>query len=154
MCDALGNLQVYQYARQRIPTLNEFCVVCDDAHVFQNGAMLKVGIPITPINHKTSMVCQASLLYRMNSLASSLHFKLIVVTFDLLLQPSVCSRELCVFAFQTLGVMADAAESVATGAEVTLCTPKSKCCQYKDQHHNMIILFTRNISKAHLQERT
>lgn len=66
-------IQVYQYARQRIPTLNEFCVVCDDAHVFQNGAMLK---------------------------------------------PSVCSRELCVFAFQTLGVMADAAESVATGAEV------------------------------------
>uniref|UniRef100_K1QWH1 Poly [ADP-ribose] polymerase 8 n=1 Tax=Magallana gigas TaxID=29159 RepID=K1QWH1_MAGGI len=35
-----------------------------------------------------------------------------------LIQPSVCSRELCVFAFQTLGVMADAAESVATGAEV------------------------------------
>uniref|UniRef100_A0A8B8DZB2 Poly [ADP-ribose] polymerase n=1 Tax=Crassostrea virginica TaxID=6565 RepID=A0A8B8DZB2_CRAVI len=66
-------IQVYQYTRQRIPTLNEFCVVCDDAHVFQNGAMLK---------------------------------------------PSVCSRELCVFAFQTLGVMADAAESVATGAEV------------------------------------
>ncbi|XP_048737676.2 protein mono-ADP-ribosyltransferase PARP6-like isoform X2 [Ostrea edulis] len=66
-------IQVYQYAKQRLPTLNEFCVVCDDAHVFQNGAMLK---------------------------------------------PSVCSRELCVFAFQTLGVMADAAESVATGAEV------------------------------------
>ncbi|XP_061172332.1 protein mono-ADP-ribosyltransferase PARP6-like [Saccostrea echinata] len=66
-------VQIYQYARQRLPTLNEFCVVCDDAHVFQNGAMLK---------------------------------------------PSVCSRELCVFAFQTLGVMADAAESVATGAQV------------------------------------
>lgn len=32
------------------------------------------------------------------------------------------------FAFQTLGVMADAAESVATGAEVTLGTTKSKHC--------------------------
>lgn len=39
-------LQVYQYTRQRIPTLNEFCVVCDDAHVFQNGAMLKVSFKI------------------------------------------------------------------------------------------------------------
>ena len=35
-------LQVLHYARQRIPTLNEFCVVCDEPHVFQNGAMLKV----------------------------------------------------------------------------------------------------------------
>ncbi len=34
--------QVMQYIRQRLPTLNEFCVVCDEPHVFQNGAMLKV----------------------------------------------------------------------------------------------------------------
>ncbi|KAL5005203.1 hypothetical protein ScPMuIL_018659 [Solemya velum] len=66
-------VQMFRYARQRIPTLNEYCVVCDEPHVFQNGAMLK---------------------------------------------PSVCSRELCVFAFQTLGVMSDAAEDIATGAEV------------------------------------
>ncbi|XP_021359359.1 poly [ADP-ribose] polymerase 6-like [Mizuhopecten yessoensis] len=66
-------VQLFQYIRQRIPTLNEYCVVCDEAHVFQNGAMLK---------------------------------------------PAVCSRELCVFAFQTLGVMSDAAEDIATGAEV------------------------------------
>ncbi|XP_060070702.1 protein mono-ADP-ribosyltransferase PARP6-like [Ylistrum balloti] len=65
--------QLFQYIRQRIPTLNEYCVVCDEPHVFQNGAMLK---------------------------------------------PAVCSRELCVFAFQTLGVMSDAAEDIATGAEV------------------------------------
>ncbi|KAL4216613.1 Poly [ADP-ribose] polymerase 6 [Mactra antiquata] len=64
---------LFRYVRQRIPTMNEYCVVCDEAHVFQNGAMLK---------------------------------------------PSVCCRELCVFAFQTLGVMANAADDIATGAEV------------------------------------
>uniref|UniRef100_A0A8C8JF91 Poly [ADP-ribose] polymerase n=1 Tax=Oncorhynchus tshawytscha TaxID=74940 RepID=A0A8C8JF91_ONCTS len=56
-----------------IPTLNEYCVVCDEQHVFQNGSMLK---------------------------------------------PAVCTRELCVFSFYTLGVMSGAAEEVATGAEV------------------------------------
>ncbi|XP_063433474.1 protein mono-ADP-ribosyltransferase PARP6-like [Mytilus trossulus] len=66
-------VQIFQYSRQRLPTLNEYCVVCDEPHVFQNGAMLK---------------------------------------------PAVCSRELCIFAFQTLGVMSDAAEDIATGAEV------------------------------------
>ncbi|CAH1796120.1 unnamed protein product [Owenia fusiformis] len=66
-------VQVMRYAYQRVPTLNEYCVVCDEPHVFQNGAMLK---------------------------------------------PAVCARELCVFAFQTLGVMSDAAEDIATGAEV------------------------------------
>ncbi len=34
-------------------------------------------------------------------------------------QPCVCTRELCVFAFQTLGVMADAAEAIATDADVS-----------------------------------
>ena len=33
-------------------------------------------------------------------------------------QPAVCERELCVFSFQMLGVMQDAAENIATGAEV------------------------------------
>lgn len=66
-------VMMFKYARQRIPTLNEFCVVCDEPHVFQNGAML---------------------------------------------MPAVCSRELCVFAYQTLGVMVDAAADIATGAEV------------------------------------
>lgn len=66
-------VQIFRYVRQRIPTMNEYCVICDQPHVFQNGAMLK---------------------------------------------PAVCARELCVFAFQTLGVMADAAEDIATGAEV------------------------------------
>jgi len=36
------------------------------------------------------------------------------------LQPVVCARDLCVFAFQTLGVMGDAADEVATVAEVSL----------------------------------
>lgn len=35
------------------------------------------------------------------------------------MQPAVCTRELCVFSFYTLGVMSGAAEEVATGAEVT-----------------------------------
>uniref|UniRef100_A0A3Q4BD33 Uncharacterized protein n=1 Tax=Mola mola TaxID=94237 RepID=A0A3Q4BD33_MOLML len=66
-------VQIMRYAEQRIPTLNEYCVVCDERHVFQNGPMLK---------------------------------------------PAVCSRELCVFSFYTLGVMSGATEEVATGAEV------------------------------------
>ncbi|XP_072348981.1 protein mono-ADP-ribosyltransferase PARP6 isoform X10 [Scyliorhinus torazame] len=65
-------VQTMKYAEQRIPTLNEYCVVCDEQHVFQNGSMLK---------------------------------------------PAVCTRELCVFSFYTLGVMSGAAEEVATGAE-------------------------------------
>uniref|UniRef100_A0A6Q2WVF8 Poly [ADP-ribose] polymerase n=1 Tax=Esox lucius TaxID=8010 RepID=A0A6Q2WVF8_ESOLU len=66
-------LQTMEYAEQRIPVLNEFCVVCDEPHVFQNGPMLR---------------------------------------------PTVCERELCVFAFQTLGVMNEAADEIATGAQV------------------------------------
>uniref|UniRef100_A0A8D3AFT9 Poly [ADP-ribose] polymerase n=1 Tax=Scophthalmus maximus TaxID=52904 RepID=A0A8D3AFT9_SCOMX len=66
-------VQIMRYAGQRMPTLNEYCVVCDERHVFQNGPMLK---------------------------------------------PAVCTRELCVFSFYTLGVMSGATEEVATGAEV------------------------------------
>lgn len=33
-------------------------------------------------------------------------------------QPAVCTRELCVFSYYTLGVMSGAVEDVATGAEV------------------------------------
>ncbi|XP_069384370.1 protein mono-ADP-ribosyltransferase PARP6-like isoform X2 [Paralichthys olivaceus] len=66
-------VQIMRYAEQRMPMLNEYCVVCDERHVFQNGPMLK---------------------------------------------PAVCTRELCVFSFYTLGVMSGATEAVATGAEV------------------------------------
>ncbi|KAG7268999.1 hypothetical protein CRUP_033491, partial [Coryphaenoides rupestris] len=66
-------VQIMEYAKQRIPVLNEFCVVCDEPHVFENGPMLR---------------------------------------------PTVCERELCVFAFQTLGVMNEAADEIATGAQV------------------------------------
>lgn len=81
-------VQIFRYVRQRIPTMNEYCVICDEQHVFQNGAMLK---------------------------------------------PAVCNRELCVFAFQTLGVMADAAEDIAMGAEVV----------------DLLINMTRAASKSH-----
>ncbi|XP_066233994.1 protein mono-ADP-ribosyltransferase PARP8 isoform X1 [Saccopteryx leptura] len=66
-------VQTIEFAEQRIPVLNEYCVVCDERHVFQNGPMLR---------------------------------------------PTVCERELCVFAFQTLGVMNEAADEIATGAQV------------------------------------
>uniref|UniRef100_A0A8C8BAY0 PARP catalytic domain-containing protein n=1 Tax=Otus sunia TaxID=257818 RepID=A0A8C8BAY0_9STRI len=66
-------VQTIEFAEQRIPVLNEYCVVCDEPHVFQNGPMLR---------------------------------------------PTVCERELCVFAFQTLGVMNEAADEIATGAQV------------------------------------
>ncbi|XP_033035428.1 protein mono-ADP-ribosyltransferase PARP8 isoform X5 [Trachypithecus francoisi] len=65
-------VQTIEFAEQRIPVLNEYCVVCDEPHVFQNGPMLR---------------------------------------------PTVCERELCVFAFQTLGVMNEAADEIATGAQ-------------------------------------
>ncbi|NXS48494.1 PARP6 polymerase, partial [Balaeniceps rex] len=83
-------VQIMKYAEQRIPTLNEYCVVCDEQHVFQNGSMLK---------------------------------------------PAVCTRELCVFSFYTLGVMSGAAEEVATGAEVGVHvvgdhTVTSGCCPF------------------------
>uniref|UniRef100_A0A8C0IZM5 Poly [ADP-ribose] polymerase n=1 Tax=Chelonoidis abingdonii TaxID=106734 RepID=A0A8C0IZM5_CHEAB len=65
-------VQTVEFAEQRIPVLNEYCVVCDEPHVFQNGPMLR---------------------------------------------PTVCERELCVFAFQTLGVMNEAADEIATGAQ-------------------------------------
>lgn len=66
-------VQLMKYAEQRMLTLNEHCVICDERHVFQNGPMLK---------------------------------------------PAVCSRELCVYSFHTLGVMSEATDVIATGAEV------------------------------------
>ncbi|KAJ8778434.1 hypothetical protein J1605_013621 [Eschrichtius robustus] len=35
-------VQTIEFAEQRIPVLNEYCVVCDEPHVFQNGPMLRV----------------------------------------------------------------------------------------------------------------
>lgn len=36
------SVQTIEFAEQRIPVLNEYCVVCDEPHVFQNGPMLRV----------------------------------------------------------------------------------------------------------------
>jgi len=60
-----------QYMQSRIPTLNEFCVICDKRHVL--GHMLK---------------------------------------------PTVCTRDLCCWSFQELGVAAGATDFVATSFEV------------------------------------
>ena len=66
--------QLMNYILQRIRTLNEFCVICDERHT---------GI------------------------------------FDCaLLKPCVCAKSLCVFSFQTLGVMSNAAETVVADADV------------------------------------
>lgn len=46
-------------------------------------------------------------------------FMCFYIDFTVSMQPAVCTRELCVFSFYTLGVMSGAAEEVATGAEVT-----------------------------------
>uniref|UniRef100_A0A6B2L6R2 Poly [ADP-ribose] polymerase n=1 Tax=Arcella intermedia TaxID=1963864 RepID=A0A6B2L6R2_9EUKA len=66
-------VMLMSYVRRRLPTMNDFCVICDRPHVFASGNMLK---------------------------------------------PAVCSRELCCWSFQQLGVGADAAEDIATEAEV------------------------------------
>lgn len=91
--------QVMRYAEQRIPTLSEYCVVCDERHVFQNGPMLKV--------------LSLLLLFVVYHQCGDCEDYIICV-----FQPAVCTRELCVFSFYTLGVMSGATEEVATGAEV------------------------------------
>ncbi|KAK2152830.1 hypothetical protein LSH36_316g01001 [Paralvinella palmiformis] len=79
-------LMIMQYVYQRLPTMNEFCVVCDEPHVFERGGMLK---------------------------------------------PAVCARELCTFSFLSLGVMSDAADDIATEAEVVnlLIVMANAACQ-------------------------
>eukprot|EP01088_Endostelium_zonatum_P019373 TRINITY_DN6651_c0_g1_i1.p1 TRINITY_DN6651_c0_g1~~TRINITY_DN6651_c0_g1_i1.p1 ORF type:complete len:758 (-),score=164.01 TRINITY_DN6651_c0_g1_i1:35-2308(-) len=81
-----------EYCLFRVPTLSNYCPICDRAHLFANGAMLK---------------------------------------------PAVCSRELCCFAFQQLGVMSDAADDIATEAEVVdllvcMATAASKSARAND----------------------
>jgi len=66
-------VMVAAYARKRLPSLNDYCVICDLPHVFSTGSMLK---------------------------------------------PAICSRELCCWSFQKLGVGTAAAEDIATEAEV------------------------------------
>ena len=51
--------------------------------------------------------------------------KMVNLHWMLYFQPAVCSRELCIFSFQTLGVMADATEEIATSAEVSYCVATS-----------------------------
>ena len=92
--DAGFLVMVYEYCHQRLDTLNEFCVVCDEPHIFQNGATM--------------------------------------------LKPTVCGRELCVFAFQTLGVMSEAAEDIATGPEVVDLLITMAKAAYKSERRDLI----------------
>jgi len=64
-------VDIVQYLQSRIPTMNEFCIICDKKHLL--GHMLK---------------------------------------------PTVCTRELCCWSFQELGVAAGATDFVATSHEV------------------------------------
>ena len=65
-------VQLLDYAHFRVKTCPEFCVVCDQAHMFSSN----------------------------------------------MLKATVCSRDICAFAFQQLGVGAKAARDVATDAGV------------------------------------
>ncbi|XP_033107348.1 protein mono-ADP-ribosyltransferase PARP6-like [Anneissia japonica] len=93
LCHGFLN-QIFTYLRNRISSLNEYCVVCDEPHIFQNGYMLK---------------------------------------------PAVCERELCVFAFQTLGVMRNAAEDIAMGAEVVDLLVAMVAAAIKSKRKNLIL---------------
>ena len=75
---------IYDYCCQRLDTLNEFCVICDEPHLFQR-----------------------------------------------MLKPAVCVRPLCLFAFQDLGVMADATEDISTASDVVdlLITMAKAACK-------------------------
>ncbi|KAL8562644.1 hypothetical protein ACOMHN_011216 [Nucella lapillus] len=67
-------VMLYRYVRQRVPSVSDFCVICDNHHDFlASGPMLK---------------------------------------------PTVCSRELCLYSFETFGVMGDAVVDMATNADV------------------------------------
>jgi hypothetical protein len=65
-------IDLANYLRERLQTINEYCVICDQKH-----------------------------LYNMQ-----------------MLQPAVCQRQLCAFAFQQLNVMADSASYIAMQKEV------------------------------------
>lgn len=97
-----------KYTEQRMLTLNEHCVICDELHVFQNGPMLKVhsfeSNILTVTNPVLYMPC-------VSFFVSVFHP-----------QPAVCGRELCLYSFHTLGVMSEATDMIATGAEVGLLT--------------------------------
>jgi len=64
-------VELVQYVQSRIPTLNQFCVICDQKHLL--GHMLK---------------------------------------------PTVCTRELCCWSFQELGVASSATDFVASSQDV------------------------------------
>ncbi|GAB1292162.1 Protein mono-ADP-ribosyltransferase PARP8 [Apodemus speciosus] len=131
-------VQTIEFAEQRIPVLNEYCVVCDEPHVFQNGPMLRraavanleastlslsmtVPSPSAAENNRDSSIADTP--WKNNFLASLIPFlgagMFPEINFTQLNmgKPTVCERELCVFAFQTLGVMNEAADEIATGAQ-------------------------------------
>jgi poly [ADP-ribose] polymerase 6/8 len=86
-------VMVMAYLRRRIPSLNDYCVICDKPHVFA-GNMLK---------------------------------------------PAVCSRELCCWSFQQLGVRADAADDIATEAEVVDLLVCMASCAVKNSARRELI---------------
>lgn len=62
-------------------------------------------------------------------------------------QPCVCTRTLCVFSFQTLGVMADAAEAIATDSDV--CTVSNgDIVHLINAHHQVVDLLVAMANAA------
>ncbi|MGH0119956.1 UNVERIFIED_CONTAM: hypothetical protein FKN15_060513 [Acipenser sinensis] len=129
-------VQIMKYAEQRIPTLNEYCVVCDEQHVFQNGSMLKPAVCTRELcvfsfytlgvmsGAAEEVATGAEIMKYAEQRIPTLNEYCVVCDEQhvfqngSMLKPAVCTRELCVFSFYTLGVMSGAAEEVATGAEV------------------------------------
>lgn len=70
--------QIMKYSEQRIPTLNEYCVVCDEQHVFQNGSMLKVTRTMSDSAYYTDTAAHDGDAITNNSLAAFLRLRLLI----------------------------------------------------------------------------
>lgn len=83
-------VELMAYAQQRLNTLNRYCVICDELHIFVAN----------------------------------------------MLKPMVCSRPLCIFSYQTLGVMSSVADAISTDFEVVdllIKMAKAACSSSRSQ---------------------
>ena len=88
----LSRIILTQYQRSRIPKLNEYCVICDENHLFGSN----------------------------------------------MLKPAVCTRDLCCWSFQQLKVGSEAAEDIATDAEVVDLLVSMTINAVKSNRNNVI----------------
>lgn len=90
------------YVSQRLVTLSSFCIVCDEPHECGMDAMLKVS---------------ATFLKIVSALVG------VWCHWVLFSQPAVCSKDLCIFSYQNMGITSDALECLETESEVNLFHP-------------------------------